>query len=266
MHTNLKLNILASALYTQGPSLIKITLMETLRSSLGAGGVLCLIAVLVLCYSPASGQKIKDKLKLGGKESSLEGKKIKEMTMSSDPAATITPGNNVKIGITVVLDDGKEMKTRGLADGKVKWGNYKVDVIGGSFDDGIVTIKEDPRKIPGYKITVKASPVSDSSISKSIELPLSFKANHYTSFDGRDGEMGKNGEKGESGKSGASDSKGRGANGSNGRDGQRGGNGGRGGDGQAVDVYVTAFKSDAGKTLLKVYAKSRSTKRKVPHR
>ncbi len=204
-------------------------------------------------------EKLKEKLEMGGKESNLNGKKIKEMTVASDPAALVAPGGSFRVGATVILDDGKEMKTKGLNDGKVRWGNFIVKVTGGSFNDGDVNIYSDPRKVPGYKITVVIKPVTDSSIIKTIELPLTFKANYNASFNGRDGDMGKNGDKGEQGRTGSNDSKGSGGRGTDGRDGQTGGNGGRGEPGQAVDVYLTAFKDATGKTMLKVYAKSRST-------
>jgi|GEM_PF-6850396 len=221
-----------------------------------------LAALCVFTFSASAQtlkEKMKDKMQFGGKESSLQGKKVKEMTLISDPAAVTAPGSSFKIGITAVLEDGKEMKTRGLADGKVKWGNYDVQVAGGTFDDGEVRINADPRKIKDHKIIVKASPVGDSAQSKTIEVPLSFKAKYSVSFDGKDGDMGRNGDKGENGRTGSSDSKGAGGRGSDGRDGQKGGNGAKGGDAEAVDVYVSAFKDAAGITLLKVYARGKNS-------
>lgn len=226
--------------------------------------ILFLSISLFVCASlPA--QKLKDKLteklQFGGKESTLQDKNVKEISMSVSEKPTLAPGHSFEIGMTAVLDDGKEMKTNGLANGKVKWGNYVVTVKGGSFSNGTVYIENDPRKIPGYIVSVKCALFKDTTVFKSMEFSLNFIANYVADFSGKPGQTGRNGADGQDGAKGSDDLNGRGGNGGNGSQGSVGDRGGDGATGESVDVYVTAFKDAAGTTLLKVYCKSRNSEK-----
>ncbi|HET6991804.1 MAG TPA: collagen-like protein, partial [Bacteroidia bacterium] len=159
------------------------------------------------------------------------------------------------------LDDGSEMLTKGLSQGKVKWGNYIVNVVGGTFNDGDVTINDDPRKIKDYKIIVTAKLLFDSSKTQTMEFVLDFKANYTADFSGRQGDDAAWASKGQSGATGSNNSKGDGGPGQKGQRGEDGRKGGNGQNGDAVDVYVSAFPDASGKTMLRVYVKSRSSSR-----
>jgi hypothetical protein len=222
-----------------------------------------LTAALLLSVAAAlPAQKLKDKLneklQFGGKESSLQDKKITSIALSAGEKPVLAPGGEISIGMTATLEDGKEMKTQGLLEGKVKWGNYIVTVTGGTFYEGTIRINSDPRKIQGYKVSVKCALFKDSTQFKTMDWTLDFVANYTANFDGAAGENGKWADKGATGRAGSNDSQGRGGDGEKGGRGQDGEHGGNGRNGQSVDVYVTAFKTENGTTLLKVYCKSKS--------
>jgi hypothetical protein len=233
-----------------------------LKKSFSTGTIISVLA-LSFCFTTLSAQKFKDKiadkLKFGGKESSLQDKKVSSIKMVAEDNPTLAPGASFKIGITATLDDGSTMMTQGLSEGKVKWGNYIVNITGGTFYDGSVRIGDDPRKIKDYKVIVTAKLFSDSSKIETLEFILNFKANYTADFSGQSGQDAPWGSKGQTGATGSSDSKGNGGNGQKGQTGENGRKGGNGMNGEAVDVYVSAFTDANGKIMLKVYAKSRNS-------
>lgn len=234
-----------------------------MNSNLQNGRTILLVLFLGICSLALPAQKLKDKLndklQFGGKESSLQDKTVKDISMMATEKPALAPGSTFEIGMTAVLEDGKEMKTTGLADGKVKWGNYVVTVTGGTFSNGTVTINYDPRKIPGYKVSVKCALFKDTTRFKTMDWSLNFVASYVANFDGKRGDAGKYGAKGQTGANGANDPKGRGGDGQKGGQGETGGQGENGRNGESVEVYVTAFQDINGVTLLKVYCKSKNS-------
>ena len=204
-----------------------------------------------IIYSKAKKKK-KERI---AKENSLEGKNVKELQLSYlNENVTHTLGSSYSMIIKAVLENGKELVTEGGGKGYTTWNNYSIEVEGGSFTNGILTVSGNPKNIKDHKVIFKASSVSDPTIKKELEIALTYDADQYAGFSGYGG---RKGESKFQGANGASHTE---ADGEDGRDGANGGNGEEGGDGQEVEVYVKAIHdATLNKDLLYIYAKSLTT-------
>jgi hypothetical protein len=126
----------------------------------------------------------------------------------------------------------------------VNWNSYAVRVQGGTFENGIVTVNNDPRNT-GNPFKIFAYPYYYPGVKNEITLPLSYKAKFVANCKGQNGADGANGLAG-----GAVDSlkyppvyKS--------RRGEKGGDGGAASDGCLADVYVKAMNV-SGKELMNV--------------
>jgi hypothetical protein len=156
----------------------------------------------------------------------------------------VYPGASFPIDVIAVTRGKKELKTRGLPKGYVNWNSYVVRVQGGTFENGIVTVNNDPR-FTGNPFKILVYPYSDPKTKTEIELPISYKAKFIANCKGQNGAAGMNGLAG-----GAADSL-RFPPVHKGRRGQTGADGGAAADGCLADVYVKAMVV-SGKELMNV--------------
>lgn len=150
---------------------------------------------------------------------------------------SFSPGTSFPIGVRAITSNGKEIKTRGLTNGFVNWSSYTVNISGGKFENGIVTLDADPRKTNGsFKISVL--PNSYPGLKQEMEFPLSYKTQFVANCKGQKGIAGVNGLSGAAlHKLDSLDKR----HIYNGRRGQNGADGGTGLDGCIADVYVKAI-------------------------
>ncbi|HLP14404.1 MAG TPA: hypothetical protein VK177_20915 [Flavobacteriales bacterium] len=193
-------------------------------------------------YAQGILEKIKDKQHENNK---LEGKNITNISISHHQKRE-SAGMLSEFPITIVAtsSDGKTYET-----GKTTWENYIIEVEGGTFSDGVLTIGVDPRKFNDHKVTLKAKVASYPSVSSEIVFDLNYENDIKLKFNGKNGTDGKYGRTG--------------ANGDWGRKGSRGGNGTDGADGESADsyeIFATLFHDDIlNKELLKILVKNLNT-------
>lgn len=178
----------------------------------------------------------------------LQNVQISKITVIIPDSLLLAPGTSFPIGVIARTSKGKELKTRGLCKGFVNWNSYIVEVEGGSFEKGMVTIDTDPKKTEKhFKISITA--FSSPQFKQEIELPVSYKTNFIANCKGQKGASGKNG------LSGAEihqlDTTRRKSKDYSGWKGQAGSNGETGNDGCVADVFVKAMTL-SGKKLMNV--------------
>lgn len=171
---------------------------------------------------------------------------IQGFTLHFDAASSKGLRTQVPIGIKYKMDNGDEISTEGYLGGKGRWGAFVVDVIGGSFSNGVVTIADKLENLASYKTLVKVHLASDPSMEEVAVIPLDFKGKYEAYFGGSDGSSGFSGSNGQSGKAGQSYQKvgGSGTSGTDGFPGADGQNGGDGGDASDVTVWIKVVKDD----------------------
>ncbi|MEM7036745.1 MAG: toxin-antitoxin system YwqK family antitoxin, partial [Bacteroidota bacterium] len=153
----------------------------------------------------------------------------------------------VNLKVTATLADGRQLKTRGAADGKTHWDEFKIEVQGGEAGKSTVSIGSDPRAFKDHKVIVTVSSVHHPSVSDEFEIPVSYKGKFSSVFTGASGRRGSDGARGADGS---------GSGGQTGGNGRQGGNGGDGGNGPHVESFVTAQKDPVlGKVMLLAYSR-----------
>jgi hypothetical protein len=85
------------------------------------------------------------------------------------------PGENIQIGVMAYYKKGKVRKTTGMLGGSVFWWRYKVEVTGGNYNSGKVTVNE--RLIPskGKFISISAYPRKHPELVQNLLLPLNYE-------------------------------------------------------------------------------------------
>ncbi len=195
----------------------------------------------------------KNKKKKLERANTLEGKKVQSLAISyAGDNNGQTFGSIFNMIIKAGLDNGKELTTIGAGNGLTSWSDYLIEVEGGTFENGVLTISRDMKAIPNNKVTLKASVKSDPSVSQSLQIPLLFDADLLANFQGFCGRNGKSGYDGDGMKSVG--------DGERGNDGGDADDGEEGGDGQEVEVFVkAAMDANLNKEMLYVKVKSLNT-------
>lgn len=103
--------------------------------------------------------------------------KIDSIQIVFDKQQLILPGESFSIGIESYYKDGKIRKTKGMKDGSVFWWNYKVEVTGGTFVSGRISVNRLPGQATGRSISIKAYPRKQPELAKELVLPLNFETN-----------------------------------------------------------------------------------------
>ncbi|MEO5644353.1 MAG: hypothetical protein ABIQ40_01790 [Bacteroidia bacterium] len=161
------------------------------------------------------------------------------------PDSTICfPGASFPLGIVAVISNGKELKTRNLS-GFVNWNSYAVTVMGGTFDNGMVTLEADPRNA-GSHFTISVIPIAYPGLKQNLELPFTYKAKFIADCKGQKGTGGINGLTGAALHRLDTTKQ---FHVYDGRRGQAGSDGGTGQDGCIADVYVKAITVENKKMM-----------------
>lgn len=146
------------------------------------------------------------------------------------------------IGIIAKMDNGKEMKTVGMLDGKETFDLYDIEVVGGAYGNGKITAPGKFSEVINHGLLVKVSPKSNAEIKAEQFVKLDYKNHYYARFGGSSGSSGHSGSDGQPGSGGTyiSGAGNKGTDGTDGRDGSNGMNGTDGRNGTHVDVFVKA--------------------------
>jgi hypothetical protein len=180
----------------------------------------------------------------------FEKKKValKEMELSYDTKdVSYTLGSAFPLIVKGKTVKDKEIVTEGAGGGKSPWADYIVRVNGGTFENGIVTANNSLNNIVNNKVTVTVSPVTDSTMTKTLEITLNYETDMLIDFSGYNGRNGRSAGSARNGSSGDS-------YGGNGADADDGGDGNDGYDGADIEVLLKVVKdAQLNKELL--YAK-----------
>lgn len=101
--------------------------------------------------------------------------KVDSIQVVLDPSGLILPGESFPIGIVSYSKKGKIKKTVGLAGGNVWWMRYNVEVTGGSFSGGKVSVSDQLIPSKGKYIEIKAYPRKQPELTKRFLLPLNYE-------------------------------------------------------------------------------------------
>ncbi|HLO60464.1 MAG TPA: hypothetical protein VK179_17060 [Bacteroidales bacterium] len=83
-------------------------------------------------------------------------------------------GGSFPLGIKYTDKKGKTRLTRGFLGGKQYWLYYYINVLGGTFNKGMVNITDNPATITNHQIIVIAQLASDPRICSQISIPLTY--------------------------------------------------------------------------------------------
>ena len=103
--------------------------------------------------------------------------KIDSIQIVFDKQQLVLPGESFAVGIIAYYKNGKISKTRGMKDGSVFWWNYKVEVTGGTFLSGRISVNRQPLQSIDRSISIKAYPRKQPELAKELILPLNFENN-----------------------------------------------------------------------------------------
>lgn len=191
--------------------------------------------------------------------STIKGKEFTSLELRSRSLTGISPGQSIDIGIIVKTDKDKEYRTPNFPEEgsfrSIEWDRFGVEVEGGTFANGRVTISNNLADIKQYQVKVRAYFLKNPELKHELILNLDFKGEMLADFSGTPGKAGRNGQNGQRGDNGSSSTSPR-----DGGNGGQGGNGSDGGQGQDIEVFAK-MKPDPilKKDLLEVRVKSKST-------
>lgn len=101
--------------------------------------------------------------------------KIDSIQIVFDKQQLVLPGESFTIGVIAYYKNGKISKTKGMKDGSVFWWNYKVEVTGGTFLSGRVSVNKQTQSTIGQSIQIKVYPRKQEELAKELSLPLNFE-------------------------------------------------------------------------------------------
>jgi len=107
-------------------------------------------------------------------------KKIDSIQIVFDKKQLVLPGESFTIGIIAYFKNGDISKTKGMKDGSMFWWNYKVEVLGGTFLSGRISVNRQTEQSIGHFISVKAYPRKHPELLKEIIIPLNYET--YITF------------------------------------------------------------------------------------
>lgn len=123
-------------------------------------------ALLVLLTLLASGEKA---------EAGLFRSEPDSIALFFDQEELRLPGESFRIGIISWHRNGRTKKSTGLAGGTRLWWNYRVEVTGGTFSGGKVTVNEQLIPSKGKYISIKAYPRKRETLACELILPLNYE-------------------------------------------------------------------------------------------
>ncbi len=124
---------------------------------------------------------------------------IKTIEVSTKDFKNLSPGNQIIVGAKIVTHGGKEKSTKSVYGGKLSWGKLHVNVTGGTFMNGVLTIETDVQKIRDHVVMLVISDAKTKKVSVTKTFTVNFKAPQICNIKGKTGESGKDGEDGQNG-------------------------------------------------------------------
>lgn len=101
--------------------------------------------------------------------------KIDSIQIVFDTQQLVLPGENFKIGVLTYYKNGKISKTRGMKDGSTLWWNYKVEVTGGTFYSGLISVYEQSDPSVRNSVIIKVYPRKQPELVKVMAIPLNYE-------------------------------------------------------------------------------------------
>ncbi len=92
-----------------------------------------------------------------------------------NPDQLILPDESFEMGVISYHKKGKTRKTLGMQGGFVFWWHYKVEVTGGTFQSGKVTVNKQLMPSKGKFIEIKVYPKKRPTLAKRILIPLNYE-------------------------------------------------------------------------------------------
>ncbi|QGY44575.1 hypothetical protein GM418_13150 [Maribellus comscasis] len=92
-----------------------------------------------------------------------------------DTEQLILPGESFNFGVTSYHRKGKIRKTLGMQGGFVFWWHYEVEVTGGTFSSGKITVNERLMPSKGKYVEVKVFPKRRPKLIQQILIPLNYE-------------------------------------------------------------------------------------------
>lgn len=102
-------------------------------------------------------------------------KQIDSIQLVYDQEALRLPGKKLEIGVYAYYKNGKVKKTWNLAQGTLVWSKFRVEVIGGSYSMGKITISDKLYPSKGKYIQVRVYPKKTPEMAKTLLLPLNYE-------------------------------------------------------------------------------------------
>ncbi len=108
-------------------------------------------------------------------QAGLFGAQPDSIALFYDPEELRLPGESFRIGVISYLKKGKMKRTTGLAGGTHLWWNYRVEVTGGNFSGGKVTVNEQLIPSKGKYIRIRVYPKKQPDLVRELLLPLHYE-------------------------------------------------------------------------------------------
>lgn len=102
-------------------------------------------------------------------------RKIDSIQIIFDKNQLVLPGESFKIGVASFHKNGKIRKTININSGLVFWWRYKVEVVGGTFKAGNITVNERLMPSKGKYINVKVYPKRNPELTQQLLIPLNYE-------------------------------------------------------------------------------------------
>ncbi len=202
----------------------------------------------------------------GSKKKSLAGLPVSKIELKYDESKPARPGPAVRIGVSATLEDGSVLKTKGWLDGKIKWSDFNLEVLGGTqggtLESGTIIVSSNSSDTKDHVVKITARSVHDPNLTTTALIPIDSTQSFTASFNGANGANGSAGQKGNSGEyDGSMYDKPKGDTGKPGQNGGNGSSGKAGEDAPDVKVYVTTTTHKiTSEVLLQVVVKDADSK------
>lgn len=110
-----------------------------------------------------------------GKNPKLFDTLVKNVTVRYDPNILRIQGNYLPIGITTTLKNGKVAHTKGFLGGDLKWRNFRIEVVGGSYSFGKIKIDGDQTYKKSQNIEVKVYSRRSKNLLRIQKIPYNYE-------------------------------------------------------------------------------------------
>jgi hypothetical protein len=131
---------------------------------------------LLICISPAP------------VKANTKGNDIVDIIIFLDTAyVNLAPGRKFRVAFSSVKKNGKQSNPKGFA-GRKNYSQYEINVEGGTFDNGFITINSNPRSIKNHRVILEAAQKNKPEIKKTCCVRLNYQGETILNFDGKNGD------------------------------------------------------------------------------